>query len=52
MSTDDAEIAAVSAQYGVEVVWRPSELSGDTAPSEAALLHVLGLRPEGRRLTW
>jgi YrbI family 3-deoxy-D-manno-octulosonate 8-phosphate phosphatase len=42
VSTDDAEIAAVSAQYGAEVVWRPSELSGDTAPSEAALLHVLG----------
>jgi len=23
------------------VVWRPAEISGDTSPSEAALLHVL-----------
>jgi len=41
VSTDDPEIAAVSKQYGAEVVWRPAELSGDTASSEAALLHVL-----------
>lgn len=41
VSTDDAEIAAVSEQYGAEVVWRPAELSGDAAASEAALLHVL-----------
>jgi len=41
VSTDDPEIAAVSGQYGAEVVWRPAEISGDTASSEAALLHVL-----------
>lgn len=41
VSTDDVEIAAVSEQYGAEVVWRPAEISGDTSPSEAALLHVL-----------
>jgi len=41
VSTDDPEIAAVSGQYGAEVVWRPAEISGDTASSETALLHVL-----------
>jgi len=29
VSTDDPEIAAVSRQYGAEVVWRPAEISGD-----------------------
>jgi YrbI family 3-deoxy-D-manno-octulosonate 8-phosphate phosphatase len=41
VSTDDAEIGAVARQYGAEVVWRPAEISGDSASSEAALLHVL-----------
>lgn len=41
ISTDDAEIGAVSQKYGAEVVWRPAEISGDFASSEAALLHVL-----------
>lgn len=41
VSTDDAEIGAVAEYYGAEVVWRPAEISGDTASSESALLHVL-----------
>jgi N-acylneuraminate cytidylyltransferase len=41
VSTDDAEIAAVAQGYGAEVMWRPAEISGDTASSESALLHVL-----------
>ena len=41
VSTDDPEIGAVARQYGAEVVWRPAEISGDIASSEAALLHVL-----------
>jgi len=41
VSTDDPEIAAVSKQYGAEVVLRPIEISGDLASSEAALLHTL-----------
>lgn len=41
VSTDDAEIATLSAQYGADVVWRPTEISGDTASSESALLHAL-----------
>ena len=41
VSTDDPEIASISEQYGAEVVWRPSEISGDDASSEPALLHVL-----------
>ena len=41
VSTDDEEIGAVARQYGAEVVWRPADISGDEASSEAALLHVL-----------
>ncbi|HSF83903.1 MAG TPA: acylneuraminate cytidylyltransferase [Anaerolineales bacterium] len=41
VSTDDPEIAAISQAYGAEVVWRPAEISGDSASSESALLHVL-----------
>ncbi len=41
VSTDDPEIAAVSRQFGADVVWRPPEISGDTASSESALLHCL-----------
>jgi YrbI family 3-deoxy-D-manno-octulosonate 8-phosphate phosphatase len=41
VSTDDSEIASVAKQYGADIVWRPAEISGDTAPSESALLHVL-----------
>jgi YrbI family 3-deoxy-D-manno-octulosonate 8-phosphate phosphatase len=41
VSTDDVEIGTVAAGYGAEVIWRPAEISGDRAPSEAALLHAL-----------
>lgn len=41
VSTDDAEIAATAREWGAEVIERPAELSGDTASSEAALLHAL-----------
>ena len=41
VSTDDPEIAAVSRQFGAEPICRPAEISGDTATSESALLHVL-----------
>lgn len=50
VSTDDAEIADVAMRFGAEVIRRPAEISGDTASSEAALLHVLDelQRTEGR----
>ncbi|MFK4835876.1 cytidylyltransferase domain-containing protein [Microbacterium sp. ZW T2_14] len=41
VTTDDAEIAAVAAEWGAEVVDRPVDLSGDEARSETALLHAL-----------
>lgn len=41
VSTDDEEIADVSRRFGAEVVRRPADLSGDTAASEAAVLHTL-----------
>jgi N-acylneuraminate cytidylyltransferase len=41
VSTDDAEIGAAARKYGAGVIWRPAEISGDTASSEQALLHTL-----------
>jgi len=41
VSTDDREIAATAKTYGGEIVWRPAEISGDSASSESALLHTL-----------
>jgi N-acylneuraminate cytidylyltransferase len=41
VSTDDTGIADISSRFGVEVIMRPSELSGPLASSESALLHVL-----------
>lgn len=40
VSTDDEEIARVVSHAGAEVIWRPPEISGDTASSEAAVLHA------------
>lgn len=47
VSTDDPEIAAVARAWGADVVDRPADLSGDTASSEAALLHALSVLAEG-----
>ncbi len=41
VSTDDAAIAEESRRAGAEVIIRPEEIAGDTASSEAALLHAL-----------
>ena len=41
VSTDSIEIADVARKGGAEVVIRPAELAGHSAPSESALLHVL-----------
>lgn len=41
VSTDDEIIEKISIKYGAEVIKRPSDISGDTASSESALLHVL-----------
>jgi YrbI family 3-deoxy-D-manno-octulosonate 8-phosphate phosphatase len=40
VSTDDEEIAEVARSYHARVIMRPPEISGDTASSESALLHV------------
>ncbi len=44
VSTDDAEIAAVSERAGAEVVWRPGELALDHTPTVAVLMHALESR--------
>ncbi|MGA1868174.1 MAG: cytidylyltransferase domain-containing protein [bacterium] len=41
VSTDDRDIAEVAQHYKSEVIMRPPEISGDSASSESALLHVL-----------
>lgn len=49
VSTDCDEIARVSMEYGAKVIRRPSEISGDTATSESALLHALNeLEAQGK----
>jgi len=48
VSTDDPAIAAVARTAGAAIIDRPSELSGDEASSESAILHVLNtLRASG-----
>ncbi|MER6095257.1 acylneuraminate cytidylyltransferase [Streptomyces sp. NPDC001728] len=41
VSTDDAGIAAAARSAGAEAVQRPAEIAGDTATSEAAVLHAM-----------
>ena len=41
VSTDDAAIAAAARDAGAGVIIRPDALAGDTASSEAALLHAI-----------
>ena len=41
VSTDDSEIEGIVKEHSAEVVLRPGKISGDAAPSEAALMHVL-----------
>ncbi|MGW4019776.1 cytidylyltransferase domain-containing protein [Streptomyces sp. NPDC005009] len=41
VSTDDQAIAAAGRQAGAEVVLRPAAIAGDTATSEAAVLHAM-----------
>ena len=41
VSTDGADIAQIARTYGAEVIWRPEELSSDTATSESALRHAV-----------
>jgi YrbI family 3-deoxy-D-manno-octulosonate 8-phosphate phosphatase len=41
VSTDSAELADLARAHGAEVIDRPAAISGDTASSEAALLHAL-----------
>ncbi|WP_328861551.1 acylneuraminate cytidylyltransferase [Streptomyces sp. NBC_00306] len=41
VSTDDPDIAAAARSAGAEVVLRPAAIAGDTATSEAAVLHAM-----------
>ncbi|GAA2441068.1 acylneuraminate cytidylyltransferase [Streptomyces mauvecolor] len=46
VSTDDPAIAAAARSAGADVVVRPAGISGDTASSEAAVLHTLDEYPD------
>ncbi|MEV8528068.1 N-acylneuraminate cytidylyltransferase [Streptomyces sp. NPDC052000] len=46
VSTDDPAIAAAARSAGADAVSRPAALSGDTATSEAAVLHALDAHPD------
>jgi len=50
VSTDDDRIAAESHSAGAGVILRPTEISGDTASSESALLHALSAMGLGSQL--
>jgi len=43
VTTDSEEIAKVAIDYGVEVIRRPQKLSTDSASTESALIHALGV---------
>lgn len=45
VSSDSDEILTIAAKYGASPVVRPAELSGPTASSESALLHLLKNEP-------
>ena len=46
VSTDDEEIASVSARNGVEVVARPAALASDKTPAIEPVLHAMDVFPE------
>jgi YrbI family 3-deoxy-D-manno-octulosonate 8-phosphate phosphatase len=46
VSTDDPGIAAAAHAAGAEVIERPQEISNDTASSESAVLHAMGVYEE------
>ena len=39
VSTDDEKIAEISEKAGASIIWRPNEISGDTAATESAVDH-------------
>lgn len=51
VSTDSAGIAAAARAAGADVIARPTAISGDTASSEAAVLHALAAFEELHSLT-
>jgi len=46
VSTDDGAIAEAARGAGAEVVERPGDIAGDTATSEAAVLHAMDVHAE------
>lgn len=42
VSTDDAEIGDIAAQWGAEVLWRPAQLASDEATTISVIQHIAG----------
>lgn len=43
VSTDDDRIAQIAAAAGADIISRPAEIAGDTATTESAISHALGI---------
>ncbi len=43
VSTDGKQIAETAERFGAKIIWRPKELASDTATSEDALMHAVGV---------
>lgn len=52
VSTDDAEITALSEAAGIRALQRPLELASHTASTEAVLLHALQQAPDRDSIEW
>ena len=50
VSTDDDEIAQVSAAWGAEILMRPPDLAGDETPMIAVVRHVIEQLEQERRI--
>lgn len=50
VSTDSVEIGnVVTMVKGIEIIWRPTNISGDRASTESALLHALSIMEKERQ---
>ncbi len=43
VSTEDTEIGQIARQYGAHVIERPTELAGDTTPTEPVVVHAMDM---------
>lgn len=49
VSTDSDEIAEIASKNGASIINRPSEIAGDTATSESAILHAIDVLEDKKK---